>query len=61
LGGLGNDAYLVDDPDDQVIELASAGLDAVRGAISCALPANVENLVPRAAGPEARRHPIWPQ
>jgi Ca2+-binding RTX toxin-like protein len=44
-GGLGDDIYIVDDLDDQVIELAGEGTDTVRTTVSFALPAHVEKLV----------------
>ena len=44
VGGTGNDLYVVDDPSDEVIELAEEGTDTVQSSISYALTANVENL-----------------
>ncbi|MEO7239950.1 MAG: calcium-binding protein, partial [Sphingomicrobium sp.] len=45
-GGLGNDNYVVDDANDQVIENADEGIDTVTTArASWTLSANVENLV----------------
>ena len=44
VGGTGNDLYVVDDPSDEVIELADEGTDTVQSSISYALVANVENL-----------------
>jgi Ca2+-binding RTX toxin-like protein len=44
-GGQGNDVYLVDDPQDIVLENLGEGIDTVRSsAISYSLLANVENL-----------------
>jgi hypothetical protein len=45
LGGKVNDAYVVDNLGDKVVENSSEGLDTVRSGIACALPGNVENLV----------------
>ena len=44
-GGSGNDAYVVDDVDDIVIEDAGAGTDTVYATAHVRLSANVENLV----------------
>jgi len=44
-GGTGNDTYIVDSPNDQVIEAVGQGIDTVRTSTSYALPSNVENLV----------------
>lgn len=44
-GGLGDDAYWVDDAGDVVTEQADQGTDTVRSTISYTLGANVENLV----------------
>ena len=44
IGGLGNDIYVVDSPDDTVIELADQGTDRVRSSISHALQDHFENL-----------------
>lgn len=43
-GGAGNDTYSVDDPGDQVIELAGGGVDEVRSSITFTLGLAVENL-----------------
>ena len=43
-GGLGDDLFQVRDAGDQVVELASAGIDTVQSSISYILGANVENL-----------------
>jgi Ca2+-binding RTX toxin-like protein len=43
-GGAGNDIYVVGEVGDQVIELASAGTDEVRSAITYVLGAELENL-----------------
>ncbi|MFN0186034.1 MAG: beta strand repeat-containing protein, partial [Aquabacterium sp.] len=45
LGGTGNDIYVTDDAGDQVIELASEGIDEVRASLNWTLSAHVENLV----------------
>jgi Ca2+-binding RTX toxin-like protein/glucose/arabinose dehydrogenase len=44
-GGAGNDAYVVDNANDQVIENAGAGLDTIYSSTHFRLPANVETLV----------------
>ncbi|EJN10300.1 Ca2+-binding protein, RTX toxin [Herbaspirillum sp. YR522] len=44
-GGAGDDTYVVDSALDVVTEVASAGMDTVRSAISYTLGTNVENLV----------------
>jgi Ca2+-binding RTX toxin-like protein len=51
-GGPGDDTYVVDDPGDQVIELAGEGLDSVLSSLlSYTLPLDVENLtLAKAAG-----------
>jgi Ca2+-binding RTX toxin-like protein len=43
-GLAGNDIYVVDDYDDQVVEQADEGIDTVRVSASYAMPAYVENL-----------------
>jgi Ca2+-binding RTX toxin-like protein len=43
-GGMGDDTYLIDNADQQVVELPRQGIDTVESYISYALPANVENL-----------------
>jgi Ca2+-binding RTX toxin-like protein len=43
-GGPGNDSYAVDDPGDQVVELAGQGRDTVYSQLSYTLPDNVEVL-----------------
>ncbi|MCB1504847.1 MAG: cadherin-like domain-containing protein [Hyphomicrobiaceae bacterium] len=43
-GGDGSDHYIVDDPGDTVVELASQGSDTVTASIDYMLPDNVENL-----------------
>jgi Tol biopolymer transport system component len=45
VGSAGNDTYIVDNVDDQVVEVAGGGVDTVRSSISYELPAHVENLV----------------
>jgi Ca2+-binding RTX toxin-like protein len=44
IGGTGNDIYVVDSPDDKVIELPCKGIDLVRSSIAYTLQANVERL-----------------
>ena len=45
-GGPGNDFYIVEDPDDQVIERAGEGSDSIRSHLAeFTLPANVEALI----------------
>ena len=44
IGGLGNDAYYVEDVGDQVIELAEEGIDTVYARIDYSLGSNIENL-----------------
>ena len=44
-GGAGDDTYVVDNAGDVVSESTSAGIDAVRAAISYSLTVNVENLI----------------
>lgn len=43
-GGMGDDTYLVDNAEQQVIELPGQGIDTVESYISYMLPDNVENL-----------------
>lgn len=43
-GGIGDDTYIVDDPNDVVVELPNGGNDQVLSSISYSLGANVENL-----------------
>jgi Ca2+-binding RTX toxin-like protein len=43
-GGIGDDTYLIDNPDQQVIERTREGIDTVEAYISYALTDNVENL-----------------
>ncbi|MFO8238119.1 MAG: malectin domain-containing carbohydrate-binding protein [Prochlorococcaceae cyanobacterium] len=44
IGGTGNDSYVVNSPDDKVIELPEEGIDLVRSSIAYTLPANVDRL-----------------
>ncbi len=44
LGGAGNDLYIVDHPQDTVIEAANGGTDTVRTSVGYALATNVEVL-----------------
>ncbi|MET0000115.1 MAG: HYR domain-containing protein [Candidatus Thiodiazotropha lotti] len=44
-GGLGDDVYLVDNPDDLVIEETDEGLDETRSQVSYGLAPNLETLV----------------
>ena len=44
VGGSGNDLFLVDSPQDSVVELAGGGTDLVQSGASFTLPAEVENL-----------------
>ncbi|MDX1253070.1 MAG: S8 family serine peptidase, partial [Gammaproteobacteria bacterium] len=44
LGGAGNDAYVVDNTADRVIEFAGNGLDTVEASVSYTLSPDVENL-----------------
>jgi Ca2+-binding RTX toxin-like protein len=44
-GGNGFDNYYVDDPNDQVVELANEGHDRIFTTVSFTLPANVEELL----------------
>ncbi|QZH74392.1 MAG: sulfatase-like hydrolase/transferase [Erythrobacter sp.] len=50
-GGIGDDSYVVDDPDDVVIELAKEGVDSVLSTVDYTLGAHIENL--RLAGSAA--------
>lgn len=43
-GGIGDDTYLIDNPDQQIIERTREGIDTVEAYISYALTDNVENL-----------------
>lgn len=43
-GGMGDDTYLIDNADQQVIERPREGIDTVEAFISFTLPDNVENL-----------------
>ncbi|HKB55756.1 MAG TPA: putative Ig domain-containing protein, partial [Ramlibacter sp.] len=43
-GGKGDDTYFVSERGDTVIELADEGIDSIHSAVSCTLPANVEQL-----------------
>ncbi|WP_024929104.1 type I secretion C-terminal target domain-containing protein [Methylophilus sp. OH31] len=43
-GGKGNDTYIVDDEDDEVIENLNEGTDLVKASVSYTLSDNVENL-----------------
>ena len=43
-GGIGDDTYLVDNADQQVIERLREGIDTIEAYISYALPSHVENL-----------------
>lgn len=44
VGGVGDDTYVVNVATDVVTELANAGIDTVRSAVTLTLAANVENL-----------------
>ena len=44
-GGAGNDTYVRNTTGDVVTEGVNAGIDLVRSAVSCTLPANVEKLL----------------
>jgi len=52
-GGTGNDIYVVDRPDDLVVENAGEGIDTVQSYISLRLSANVEHLVLKGRGDTA--------
>jgi Ca2+-binding RTX toxin-like protein len=43
-GGIGDDAYVVDDVNDQVVELSGEGVDSVTSSVGYTLSDNVENL-----------------
>ncbi len=43
-GTAGNDVFIVDNPQDLVVEQANGGNDTVRSAVSYTLPDNVENI-----------------
>ncbi len=43
-GGAGNDAYVVDNVGDRVVEFYNQGIDTVRSSVNHRLAANVENL-----------------
>lgn len=43
-GGPGDDTYIVDSPQDRVVELPDEGTDVVISSVDYVLPANVENL-----------------
>lgn len=45
IGGTGNDTYIVDNARDTVVELADESVDTVKASVSCALAANIENLI----------------
>ena len=49
-GGVGDDTYLVDNTDQQVIERLREGIDTVEAYVSYALPGHVENLELLASG-----------
>jgi len=44
-GGLRNDTYIVDNPNDTIIEAPNAGIDMAKSSVSYTLAANVENLI----------------
>lgn len=44
VGGKGNDLFLVDSLEDQVIELSGEGIDTVRSSVDIAVSDNVEHL-----------------
>ena len=50
IGGLGNDTYIVDTPDDIVIEDVGQGSDTVSASVSYVLPGEVENLTLTGSG-----------
>ncbi len=50
IGAQGNDTYVVDSPDDIVIENAAEGTDAILTSVSYILPDNVENLALTGSG-----------
>ena len=45
IGGLGNDAYFVDNISDQIIENAGEGNDTVFATVNFRLSANIDNLI----------------
>src|SRR5262245_32986069 len=45
IGGLGDDAYFVDDANDQIVENPNEGVENVYSTVNYVLPANVENLI----------------
>ena len=45
VGGAGNDFYRVDQPADEIVELAGEGIETVWSSVSYTLRANVENLI----------------
>ena len=45
IGGKGDDTYVIDDPNDVVVELAGGGNDTVKTSASYVLGGNIENLV----------------
>jgi Ca2+-binding RTX toxin-like protein len=49
-GGRGNDAYIVDNTADRVIENAAEGNDTIRSSVTYTLGANVENLTLTGSG-----------
>lgn len=53
IGGQGDDAYVVDDVADGVIENPAEGIDTVLASVSFVLPENVENLVMTGTGGNA--------
>lgn len=52
-GGAGNDTYVVDDPNDKLIENNGEGTDTVETALGYTLGANLENLVLTGSGDSA--------
>ena len=43
-GGAGDDTYIIDDPSDNITELAGQGIDTVESSVNYSLSANLENL-----------------